>query len=175
MSHSRNVSLDSAKGSDSSLSSLTSISSRASVEIYNADLKPVISDILQNEEDLANLNLADLVKKAEEMIKKFSADERNIFTYQKDDKKATVNLHEVMSAMLACAEECGGESGKRYVALAITLCGDKGDDNVVGLLVALGTTWLTHLLFICKFQRVGVSRHRQYLSQNEQEPRNAAQ
>jgi len=88
----------------SSVTSLTSISSRASVEIYNEDLKPPISDILQSDEDLP-----DLVNKAEEMVKIFSADQRNVFTYQKDDKKATVNLHAVMSAMLTCAEECGGE------------------------------------------------------------------
>jgi hypothetical protein len=54
-----------------------------------------------------------------------------------------------MIAMLACAEECGGESGKRYVASAIVGCSEEAD--VVGALVALGTTWLTHLLFICQF------------------------
>jgi hypothetical protein len=142
------ISLD----SHSSVSSLTSISSRASVEIYNRDLKPAISDILQNDEDLPNL-----VNKAEEMVKIFSADQRNIFTYQEGDKKATVNLHAVMSAMLTRVEECGGESGKRYVASAIASCGRKGDNNTIELLAALGTTWLTHLLFICKFQRLMVS------------------
>ena len=140
-----------------SVSSLTSISSRTSVEIYNGDLKPVISGILQSDEGL----LANLVNKAEEMLKMFSADQRNIFTVQKGDKKATVNLHAVMSAMLTCVEECGGKNGKRYVASAIVSCGRKGDsDNMIELLAALGTTWLTHLLFICKFQRLAMpSRH----------------
>ena len=137
-----------------SVGSLTSISSRTSVEIYNGDLKPVISDFLQSDEDLPNL-----VNKAEEMLKIFSADQRNIFTCRKGDKKATVNLYAIMSAMLTCVEECGGENGKRYVASAIVSCGCKGDDNMIELLAALGTTWLTHLLFICKFQRVMASRH----------------
>ena len=137
-----------------SVSSLTSISWRTSVEIYNGDLKPVISDILQSDEDLPNL-----VNKAEEMLKMFSTDQRNTFKCQKGDEKATVNLHAVMSAILTCVEECGGEKGKRYVASAIVSCGCKGDDNVVELLAALGTTWLTHLLFICKFQRAVASRH----------------
>jgi hypothetical protein len=128
-------------------SSVSSHSWRASVEIYNKDLKPAISDILQNDEDLPNL-----VNKAEEMVKMFSADQRNIFTCQEPgDEKASVNLHAVMSAMLTCAEECGGERGKRYVASAITSCGRKSDGDVMELLAALGTTWLTHLLFICKF------------------------
>ncbi|EDR06274.1 uncharacterized protein LACBIDRAFT_328943 [Laccaria bicolor S238N-H82] len=76
------------------------------------------------------------------------------YKYKKGNEKATVNLHAVMSAMLTCVEECGGESGKRYVASAIISCGRKGDDNTIELLAALGTTWLTHLLFIYKFQRL---------------------
>ena len=131
-----------------SVSSLTSISSRTSVEIYNGDLKAVISDILQSDEDLPNL-----INKAEEMLKMLSTDQRNIFTCRKGDEKATVNLHAIMSAILTCVEECGGEKGKRYVASAIVSCGRKGDDNMIELLAALGTTWLTHLLFICKLQR----------------------
>jgi len=53
--------------------------------------------------------------------------------------------------MLACAEECGGESGKRYVASAILTCSK--EEDVFGALAALGTTWLTHLLFIFKTSR----------------------
>ena len=107
---------------------------------------PPVSD-----EDL----LPNLVNKAEEMLKMFSADQLNIFTScRKGDEKATVNLHAIMSAMLTCVEECGGEKGKRYVASAIVSCGHKGDNNMIELLAALGTTWLTHFLFICKLQRL---------------------
>ena len=52
-----------------------------------------------------------------------------------------------MIAMLAYAEECGGESGKRYMASAVLICFK--EEDLVGTLVALGTTWLTRLLFIC--------------------------
>jgi len=62
-----------------------------------------------------------------------------------------VELDKVMIAMLACAEECGGESGKRYVASAILTCSK--EEDVFGALAALGTTWLTHLLFIFKTRR----------------------
>ena len=76
----------------------------------------------------------------------------------------------------ATVEECGGKNGKCYVASAIVSCDCKGDDNMNELLAALGTIWLTHLLFICKLQRLVVSRHWQLecLSPNEQKPRNTA-
>ncbi|KAF9555155.1 hypothetical protein CPC08DRAFT_821258 [Agrocybe pediades] len=53
--------------------------------------------------------------------------------------------------MLACAEECGGEKGKRYVASAVIACSQ--EEDVVGALQALGTTWLTHFLFVFKTGR----------------------
>ncbi|KAF5319241.1 hypothetical protein D9619_008704 [Psilocybe cf. subviscida] len=56
-----------------------------------------------------------------------------------------------MTAMLAFAEECGGQSGKRYVASAICCCSE--DEDVVGALAALGTTWLTHFLFVFRASR----------------------
>ncbi|KIJ91980.1 hypothetical protein K443DRAFT_685534 [Laccaria amethystina LaAM-08-1] len=49
--------------------------------------------------------------------------------------------------MLTSVEECGGESGKRYVVSAIIACGEKGrDEDVAETLAALGTTRLTHFL-----------------------------
>lgn len=49
------------------------------------------------------------------------------------------------------------KSGKRYVASAIVACNRKEDDeDVVEAFVALGTTWLTHVSFICQFYcRIG--------------------
>ena len=49
------------------------------------------------------------------------------------------------------------KDGKGYVASAIVACNRKEDDeDVVEALVALGTTLLTHLLFICQFYyRIG--------------------
>ena len=58
--------------------------------------------------------------------------------------------------MLACAEECGGQ---RYVASAIVACSQKENyEDVVKTLAALGTTWLTHLLFPCQFYDIAVNR-----------------
>lgn len=51
--------------------------------------------------------------------------------------------------MLACAEECGGQS---CIASAIVACGKKGNyEDVIETLAALGITWLTraHRLFVC--------------------------
>ena len=54
--------------------------------------------------------------------------------------------------MLACVEGYGGERGKRYVASAIVACGQKGGPgDMVEVLAALGASWLTHLLFVCRW------------------------
>jgi len=139
MSHNRNDSLDSI----TSLSSLTSISSRASVETYES-LKDEIADVEHSQADLQ-----ELVRDAEKIInEKFAPDPQHTYTYQKGNKTVSVNLDEVMKAMLENAEECGGDDAKRYVASAIVACSRRED--VVETLAALGVTWLTHLLFICQ-------------------------
>ncbi|KAF8874716.1 hypothetical protein CPB84DRAFT_1829331 [Gymnopilus junonius] len=128
----------------STVSTLTSCSSEASVELYEERLKPGI-DALKN----SCTPLRELVGAAEKIIhEKFTPDAGSTYKYKKDSKEISVGLDKIIIAMLACVEECGGESGKRYVACAISACSE-GDD-VVGALEALGTTWLTHLLFIFK-------------------------
>ncbi|KAF8867689.1 hypothetical protein CPB84DRAFT_1811096 [Gymnopilus junonius] len=123
---------------------LTSCSSEAAVELYEERLKPGI-DALRN----SCTPLRELVGAAEKIIhEKFAPDSRSTYKYKKGSKEISVGLDKVMLAMLACVEECGGESGKRYVACAILVCSE--EDDVVGALQALGTIWLTHLLFIFK-------------------------
>ncbi|KAF8874715.1 hypothetical protein CPB84DRAFT_1797264 [Gymnopilus junonius] len=123
---------------------LTSCSSEAAVEFYEKRLKPGI-DTLRN----SCTPLRELVGAAEKIInEKFTPDARSTYKYKKDSKEISVGLDKIMLAMLACAEECGGESGKRYVVSAISACSE--EEDVVGALEALGTTWLTHLLFIFK-------------------------
>jgi len=164
MAHNRNDSLD-------SLSSLTSISSRTSIETYES-LKEEITDVEQS-----LIDLQELVDAAEKVLnEKFAPEPQSTYTYKKESETISVNLTAVMSTMLACAEECGGESGKRYVASAIVACSRKGGHgDVVEALAALGTTWLTHLLFICQFCCLVMNKKSDiFLSQNEQEPRNAA-
>jgi hypothetical protein len=108
MSLSRNDSLRSAA------SSLTSCSSEASVKLYEERLKPGIDTFRKSQ-----ATLQELVGAAENIInEKFAPDSRSTYKYKKDSVEICVELDKVMIAMLACAEECGGESGKRYVASA---------------------------------------------------------
>ena len=126
-----------------SLTSLTSISSRSSVEIYGS-LRDEIADV-----EHSPVSLEELVRDAEKIISEtFAPDPRRVYTYRKGDTRAvSVNLDEVMKAMLENAEECGGEEAKRYVAAAIVACSRRED--VVGTLAALGFMWLAHFLFVC--------------------------
>jgi hypothetical protein len=127
------------------MASHTSTSSESSVEYYKRKLKPRIEAI---RESLVPLH--ELVGAAEKIInEKFAPDSQSTFTLA----DISVQLDQIMLAMLACAEECGGEEGTLYVASAILACSK--EEDVVGALAALGTTWLTHLLFICKSYYLG--------------------
>ncbi|PPQ92957.1 hypothetical protein CVT25_000220 [Psilocybe cyanescens] len=146
MSHNRN---DSLQSNASTLSTLTSCSSESSVELYEEKLKPSIDALKLEESDAPIQELAD---KAETIIKeKFASHPSSIYKYKKDFKEISVGLDKIMLAMLACADEGGGESGKRYVACAILACSKQKDK--MEALQALGTTWLTHLLFVFKTTR----------------------
>ncbi|KAF5319243.1 hypothetical protein D9619_008706 [Psilocybe cf. subviscida] len=133
--------------SQSITSSTTSLSSDASVKIYEERLKPRIETKMNS-----GATLQGLVDTADKIVTEvFALDPRSTFTYKKKDEETSVQLDKVMTAMLAFAEECGGQSGKRYVASAICCCSE--DEDVVGALAALGTTWLTHFLFVFRASR----------------------
>ena len=126
---------------------LTSICSRASPKIYG-NLKPEIIHVEQSQADLDAL-----VDAARKIInEKFVPDHRSILTCRKRSGVISIDLGAVLGAMLASAQGCGGESGKRYVASAIVAFGQKGGPGaMVETLAALGTTWFTHLLFACQW------------------------
>ena len=133
-----------------SVSSLTSISSRASVETYES-LKEEIINIEQSEIDLpALLDAANKI-----IDEKFTPTNEKAFKYKKNskDKESSINLDNVMKAMLVCAEEYDGQ---RYAASAIVAC--TTCEDVVEKLAALGTTWLTHFLFVCQFSGLAMNR-----------------
>ncbi|KAF5325234.1 hypothetical protein D9619_009581 [Psilocybe cf. subviscida] len=131
----------------SSLSSLSSLSSESSVQLYEKRLKPEISAI-QN----SSATLQELVDTATNTVNEvFAVNPKSIFTYKGADGGVSVHLDKVMLAMLAFAGDCGGESGQRYVAAAISSC--LKEEDVVGALAGLGITWLTHLLFVFKASR----------------------
>ncbi|KAF8157145.1 hypothetical protein B0H34DRAFT_489037 [Crassisporium funariophilum] len=92
--------------------------------------------------------LENLVNAALKLVtEKLAPDSRNICEFT-DDKNVSVKLDQVMTAMLSYVRGCGGDDGQRYVTSAILAC--SGVENVVEALEALGTTWLTHFLFIFK-------------------------
>ena len=124
--------------------SLTSgLSSTASVQLYEETLKPRI-DTVRN----SAATLQELVDSAIKIVNTvFARSPKSTFTYKNRRTETSVKLDQVMLAMLAFSEECGGESGNRYVAAAISSCAE--DEDVVGALAGLGTTWLTHVLFVC--------------------------
>lgn len=142
MMHNRNDSANSLSNS----SSLSSISLHDSVEIYRS---------LEEERarvEKANTDLHSLVNNAERLIDDVLAyTSQSTYTQGKGSKKASVNLAQVMKAMLFHAEECGGLSGKRYVASAVVACSSSNQTKApeTKALASLGVTWLTHLLFIC--------------------------
>ena len=127
MSGSRNDSLASVA------SCLTSRSSEASVKFYEEILKPSIENTRMSPTTLQALVDKKLVNE------KFAANPQSTYTYRRDCEEISVELDQVMIAMLTCVEECGGESGKRYVASAIVAC--SSEEDVVGALAALGTTF----------------------------------
>ncbi|KDR73281.1 hypothetical protein GALMADRAFT_251878 [Galerina marginata CBS 339.88] len=153
---------------------LTSLSSEASVKLYEEQLKPKINTIKSS-----NASLPSLVDAAEKIIREvFQAapDPMRTFTFthkKPEDQdhyeiltSISVHLDKVMLAMLAYAQECGGESGKRYVAAAIVSCSKEDSDaDVVGALAALGTTWLTHLLFVFKTRTQTIDQPSTHFSQ----------
>jgi hypothetical protein len=143
MAYNRNDSLDLL----SSLSSLGSVASRGSINSY-LSLKETRTAIEQSEIPLQNL-----VDDAEMIINtKFGPYPQSTYTCKVDSEKTiSVSLAAVMSAMLSCVEECGGMSGKRYVASAIISCTKQTNEAAIEALADLGLTWLTHLLFICQF------------------------
>jgi len=132
-----------------SLASMASCSSETSVKFYEEILKPSIENVR-----MSPTTLQELVDTAEKIInEEFAANPQSTYTYRRDSEEISVELDQVMIAMLTCVEECGGESGKRYVASAIVACSN--EEDMVGALAALGTTWLTHLLFICQSYYLG--------------------
>ncbi|KDR80327.1 hypothetical protein GALMADRAFT_242700 [Galerina marginata CBS 339.88] len=99
------------------MDTLSSLSSRASLNTYES-LKDEIVDV-----SMAGFSLQELVHAAERIINQnFAPDLQHTYAYQMDDETVSVNLDQVMSAMLEHAEECGGDEAKRYVASAIVAC-----------------------------------------------------
>ena len=120
--------------------SVDTVSSEAAVENF---IKPRFQkDVQANVKSSQSLDK--LTARAKKIVEDFATNEHNTLKY----KKSTIGINKIMNAMLAHAEDAGGEGGKRYVASAIVACLDDGGMNPEKI-TALAVTWLTHLLFIC--------------------------
>ena len=98
----------------------------------------------------SQIPLHDLVHRAENQIRMLASDKYyNRITY--GGSKIKIYLAKVLEAMLFYASDCGGGEGcRRYTASAIYACrGDEKRATLAGL-QSLGTTWCSHLLFVCK-------------------------
>jgi len=123
-----------------SLDSISSVSSEAAVENFTEPRfqKDVQANVKSTQ------SLTKLTARAQGIVDDFAKTGQNTLQY----KKHTIEISKIMSAMLAHAEDAGGEGGKRYVASAIVACLDGNKVNTEKI-TALAVTWLTHLLFIC--------------------------
>jgi hypothetical protein len=95
----------------------------------------------------------DLVGKAKDMISNLSS--HNVYnrvgTEYTSSNMFDVKLHRILESMLNYAGECGGENGLRYTAAAIFACYQQDDEETLKYLQSLATTWLSHLLYVCKW------------------------
>ena len=94
-----------------------------------------------------------LVKAANTLVDELASnEEKNTYKYG----GSTLKLHPVLRAMLVHADGCGGKQGTRYTAAAILGCvvNDNSESaDTLQMLHDLAVTWISHLLFICKYSR----------------------
>ncbi len=142
MSHSSKSSIDSTRSTDGALTSLSS--SSTTTTILADGFKQRYAEV-----DIKNLPIPQLVSQAERLIKALGASNlENVIEYE----SVKVQADKVLEVMLAQAESCGGENGKRYTATAICACVHEKRWNSPEMLQALhglALTWVTHFLFVC--------------------------
>jgi hypothetical protein len=130
---------DSVRSADVSFGSDASYISTRSREFMN-DVKKIMD---------SSMPLDQLVDRAEKLVKKLaSSDEFNKLPPK--GPKSDLILDRVLTAMLSSAYACGGEGGMRYTASAIYACRYEDNEMTLRYLQSLGTTWVSHLLFVRK-------------------------
>ena len=106
-----------------------------------------IETVIQSEKPLSHL-----VEQAEKLIATLASHKTyNQLPYGDREIKAKIKLHLILESMLHYAHDCGGEGGKRYTAAAIYVCCREDGEQTLGFLQDLAATWLSHLLFVCKW------------------------
>ena len=127
------------RNADASFSSDASHISTRSEEFIN-DVKDIID---------GPTPLGDLMIRAQKLVAKLSSSEE-FNKLPPGSPQTNLKLDRVLTAMLSHAFDCGGENSKRYTASAICACGSKDDNTTLLYLQSLGSTWVSHLLFVCK-------------------------
>jgi len=145
---------------DYSIHSIPPSESQEAAQAYRA----LRADIARIEE--GDNSTKSLISSAKEIIKEFSTrpESDRVFTYGigKDGEDCpSLNLDKVLSAMVTYSRGCGGDEGQRYVASAILACREKeGGETGAGskhltvweLVRAIAITWVTHFLFVCEYR-----------------------
>ncbi|KAF8321957.1 hypothetical protein F5887DRAFT_345700 [Amanita rubescens] len=150
MSHSSKPSIDSTHSAHSTDGALTSLSSSSSTTSSASAITILADDFKQRyaEVDIKNLPIPQLISQAERLIKALGASNPdNVIEYE----SAKVQADKVLEAMLAQAENCGGENGKRYTATAICACVHEkrwNSPETLQALHVLALTWVTRFLFV---------------------------
>jgi hypothetical protein len=97
----------------------------------------------------SSMPLTQLVDQAEKLVKMLSSTDQ-FNQLPPGAPKCNLMLDRVLAAMLSSARACGGERGMRYTASAIYACCYEDNGMTLRYLQSLGTTWVSHLLFVCK-------------------------
>lgn len=102
----------------------------------------------------SNLTISQLEKHATKLTTRLEASEEHNNLSGGDSKlKEDLKLHAVMQAMIQFAPGCGDDRGKRYTLCAICTCHPENEniekEERILALQNLGTTWVSHFLYIC--------------------------
>ncbi|KAF9512275.1 hypothetical protein BS47DRAFT_1465878 [Hydnum rufescens UP504] len=95
----------------------------------------------------SSMPLAQLVDQAQELVKMLSSSDQ-LNRLPPGAPECNLMLDRVLAAMLSSARACGGEGGMRYTASAIYACCYEDNEMTLRYLQSLGTTWVSHLLFV---------------------------
>jgi hypothetical protein len=144
--------LDRSLSSESPLTSLSSEGSDPSSSLEWSDISVTSRKFMNDVKDIISSSkpLADIVNRAEDLIAKLASHEEfDRLPYGSPDNQ--LKLSRALTAMLHYAEDCGGQGGKWYTGSAICACRCDEKEATLRGLQSLGTTWVSHLLFVCKW------------------------
>jgi hypothetical protein len=100
----------------------------------------------------SSMSSAHLVDQAQKLVKMLSSS-AEFKKLLPGAPECNLMLDRVLAAMLSSARACGDEGGMRYTTSAIYTCCYEDNEMTLRYLQSLGTTWVSHLLFVRKWTR----------------------